>query len=77
MWSDEEPAEDEACAKGVDEYVRDEEGCAMGKEMLAEFHSDSVGCGCRDDEYGVFEAWNEWKEDLTQCGRHQPLPVQS
>ena len=57
MWSGEEPAEDEACAEGVDEYVGDEEGRAMREELLAEFHGSSVASGEGDYYDGVFEAW--------------------
>ena len=57
MWSDNEPANDEGPTEGVDEYVCDEEGCAMGEEMLAEFHGDAVAGGEGNYEYGVFEAW--------------------
>ena len=58
MWSEEKPEDDEACTEGVDEYVCDEERCAMREEMLAEFDGDAVSGGEGDDNGGVFEAWD-------------------
>jgi len=57
IWANEIPAEDATRADGVYEYVCDEEGGAVGKELLAEFHGDAVAGGEGDDEGGVFPAW--------------------
>ena len=51
------PEKDEARTEGVNEYVCDEEGCAMREEMLAEFHGNSIAGGEGNHGGGVSKAW--------------------